>query len=98
MDFSFCNSFSVFLPCTGRFGFGALGDSRNPAKSAKSLSFCSCGKLRVVCSAAITNASTGTLSGVTAYFGHFTVPYSDRLMVYASIYCSSFCLRAQTFC
>ena len=63
---------SVFLPCTGRFGFGALCESRNHAKSAQSLSFCSCGKLRVACSAAITNSSTGTLSGVTAYFTHFS--------------------------
>ena len=66
MDFSFCSSFKSVLSYLVRFCFGAFADFRIPVMSARSLSFCSCGRLHVTCSAATTNSSVGTFSGVTA--------------------------------
>ena len=66
MDFSFCSPNKAVLSCLVRFCFGAFADFRTPAMSARSLSFCSCGRLHVACSAATTNSSVGTFSGVIA--------------------------------
>ena len=66
MDFSFCSPFKAVLSCLVIFCFGTFADFRTPVMSARSLSFCSCGRLYVACSAATTNSSVGTFSGVTA--------------------------------
>ena len=66
MDFSFCSPFKVVLSCLVIFCFGTFADFRTPVMSARSLSFCSCGRLHVAYSAATTHSSVGTFSGVTA--------------------------------
>ena len=83
MDFSFCNSFSIFLPCSRRFGLGALGDSRNPAMSAQSLLF-----VLVVSSVLLALPLLRILRPVRCSVSlcisaPSLVPYSDRLMVLA---------------
>ena len=60
MNFSFCSPFKAVLSCLVMFCFGTFADFRTPVMSARSLSFCSCGRPHVACSAATTNSSVGT--------------------------------------
>ena len=57
MELSFCSPFKAVLSCLVRFCFVAFADFRTPAMSARSLSFYSCGRLHVACSAATTTGN-----------------------------------------
>ena len=48
MNFSFYSPFKAILSCRVKFCFGAFADFRTPAMSARSFSFCSCGRLHVI--------------------------------------------------